>query len=333
MSGMLQLDMSEMEKMARVFAASGFFEDSREAAKAFVKILAGQELGLPPFFSMSNVFVINGKPSMSAGLIAAQVKGSEKYDYGLVSLTDEGCHLTFFELVEGKRCKIGDSIFTAADATAAGLTGGNWKKFPRNMMFARAMSNGARWFAPDIFNGSVYTPDELSAGYVAADYAVQTAMPEVAPGPVVEAVAAAPVVKKVAAPVGDQLDPDAPTVADPDLADIDEEPVTPPHWIADAQTRKSFWAWVKGTLKLTEDDVHAALKVEHVASFTGSKEQAAKILLDYAPVWTAEELAGMDPEPDVSEPEQVEPPTPTAEVTQDILSTSTIDESTGEVIE
>ena len=32
------------------------------------------------------------------------------------------------------------------------------------MLFARAMSNGVRWFTPDAFNGNaVYTPEELGA--------------------------------------------------------------------------------------------------------------------------------------------------------------------------
>jgi hypothetical protein len=32
------------------------------------------------------------------------------------------------------------------------------------MLFARAMSNGVRWFCPDVFSGNtVYTPDELGA--------------------------------------------------------------------------------------------------------------------------------------------------------------------------
>jgi hypothetical protein len=29
------------------------------------------------------------------------------------------------------------------------------------MLFARAMSNGARWHCPDIFGGPIYTPEEL----------------------------------------------------------------------------------------------------------------------------------------------------------------------------
>jgi hypothetical protein len=31
------------------------------------------------------------------------------------------------------------------------------------MLFARAMSNGARWYCPDVFAGPAYTPDELGA--------------------------------------------------------------------------------------------------------------------------------------------------------------------------
>ena len=48
---------------------------------------------------------------------------------------------------------------------AAGLDSNtNWRKYPRNMLFARAISNGARWYCPDLFGGSpVYTPDELGA--------------------------------------------------------------------------------------------------------------------------------------------------------------------------
>ena len=50
-------------------------------------------------------------------------------------------------------------------AQAAGLTGkDNWKKYPSDMLFARAISRGARRFAPGIFGGSpVYTPDEMGA--------------------------------------------------------------------------------------------------------------------------------------------------------------------------
>jgi hypothetical protein len=62
----------------------------------------------------------------------------------------------FFEGAES----LGVSTFTIDDAKKAQTK--NLEKFPRNMLFARAISNGARWYCPDIFGGSpVYTPDEM----------------------------------------------------------------------------------------------------------------------------------------------------------------------------
>lgn len=50
----------------------------------------------------------------------------------------------------------------ASDAAKAGTQ--NMGKFPRNMLFARCISNGVKWFCPDIFLGApVYTPEELGA--------------------------------------------------------------------------------------------------------------------------------------------------------------------------
>jgi len=78
----------------------------------------------------------------------------------------------FFELGDGKRESLGMSTFTKADLeraesggmTAPGATKNMRSRFPRNLMFARAMSNGVRWYCPDVFLGSaVYVPEELGA--------------------------------------------------------------------------------------------------------------------------------------------------------------------------
>lgn len=149
----------DAERAARAMAASGFFPDSKQAAQAIVKILAGQELGFGPFASMTGVSIIQGKPTIGANLMAAAVKRTGKYNYRLTEMTDTVCEIAFFE--NGK--ETGRSRFTIDDAKKANLTGkDNWTKYPRNMLFARALSNGQRWYAPDVFNGAlVYTPDEL----------------------------------------------------------------------------------------------------------------------------------------------------------------------------
>jgi hypothetical protein len=153
--------MDDAERAARAMSASGFFPDSKQAAQAIVKILAGQELGFGAFASMTGVAVIQGKPAIGANLMAAAVKRTGKYNYRVLEMTAEVCELEFYEAGQ----PVGKSRFDMKDANAAGLAGkDNWKKFPRNMLFARALSNGVKWYAPDIFNGAtVYTPDELGA--------------------------------------------------------------------------------------------------------------------------------------------------------------------------
>jgi hypothetical protein len=139
---------------------SGYFGDSRDVVKAAVKIMAGRELGIGPFQSMAGIYEIRGKLTLSANLIAATVRRSRDYDYKVQHLDDGKCTIEFFR----NEKPIGVSTFTTEDARKAGLVNGdNWRKYPRNMLFARAMSNGARWYCPDVFGSPVYTPDELGA--------------------------------------------------------------------------------------------------------------------------------------------------------------------------
>ena len=145
--------------IAKAMASSGFFQDSADASKAVVKILAGQEIGIGPFASMTGIHIIKGKPVMGANVVATIIENDPRYDYRVIKLENDGCIIDFYQ--HGK--KIGTTSFLEADAKAAGLFGkDNWKKFPRNMYFARAISNGARWYTPGVFGGApVYTPDEF----------------------------------------------------------------------------------------------------------------------------------------------------------------------------
>lgn len=153
-------DMSLLD-LGNVLAKSGYFTDARDAAQAIVKVLAGREMGFGPIASMTGIYIVKGKPSMGANLIAAAVKRSGKYDYRVKVHTAEECSIEFYERTDGKRELIGVSTFTKADAAKAGTQ--NIDKFPRNMLFARAMSNGAKWYCADVFGGPIYTPDELGA--------------------------------------------------------------------------------------------------------------------------------------------------------------------------
>ena len=163
-------------EFARCAAASGFFSDAREMAQAVVQIQAAREIGFGPVAGLTGIRIIKGKVSHSATIMAAAVKksvdhqGRRRYDYRVLEMSDESVTVEFTEY--GK--VIGTSPFTMVDAKRAGLAEfkddgkhrkedrTTYEKFPRNMLFARAMSNGVKWFCPDVFNGNpVYTPDEL----------------------------------------------------------------------------------------------------------------------------------------------------------------------------
>ena len=150
-----QLPISELMNLAKAFAESGMFSDTKSAAQAIVKIQAGQEIGIPPFAAMTGIHIIQGKPTIGAGLIASRLKGSGKYDYRVVEASEKVCSIDFFQ----GNTKIGNSTFTIEDARKA-LTK-NIDKFPKNMLFARAISNGVKWYCPDIFSGPVYVPEEM----------------------------------------------------------------------------------------------------------------------------------------------------------------------------
>lgn len=148
-------NLEETMKLGGVLAKSGFFNDAKQEAQAVVKVLAGAELGFGPVQSMNNIYIINGRIAISAHLMANAVKRSKKYNYKINQLDNTACRIEFFENGQS----VGESPFTIQDAKQAGTK--NINTFPRNMLFARAMSNGVRWYCPDIFSGPVYTPDEF----------------------------------------------------------------------------------------------------------------------------------------------------------------------------
>jgi hypothetical protein len=141
--------------IGETFYKSGMFADIKSAQQAVVKIMAGAEMGISPFQAMSGIHIIQGKPTIGAGLMASRVKASGKYNYKVLEMTDKICSIEF---TEGGQ-SIGTSTFTIEDAKKAGTK--NIDRFPRNMLFARAMSNGVRWFCPDIYEGPVYVPEEM----------------------------------------------------------------------------------------------------------------------------------------------------------------------------
>lgn len=155
---MTELVHAPPREVAQAFKASGLFPDLKSEAQAYVKVVAGAEMGIGPMASMTGINVIQGKPTFSANLLAALLKRHPAYDYRVKDHTDESCRIVFYQHGE----EVGTSEFSMDDAKRAGVAGGqNWRKFPKAMLFARALTQGVRWHAPDVTAGPAYVPEEL----------------------------------------------------------------------------------------------------------------------------------------------------------------------------
>jgi hypothetical protein len=153
--------LTEQVEVAKALHASRSFRTpSWEAALAVT--LYGQELGLGPVSSLMSIVIVQGKPALSAAGVGALLQRSGRFDYRVAALDDRHASLEFFALADGQRTPIGTSTFTLEDARQAGLNNSpTWKSYPRNLLLARALTNGVRWFAPSVTLGGIYTPEEL----------------------------------------------------------------------------------------------------------------------------------------------------------------------------
>lgn len=151
--------MDDAVRFARAAADSGYFQDAREASQALMKIAYGAELGLGPAASLAGIDIVKGKCCPKATTVASLIKRSGRYTFRVKEHTYTKCVISFFEGGE----HLDDSKFDLEDAKAAGLLSNPmWKKYARNMLWARALTNGARWHCPDVFMGPIYTPDEVA---------------------------------------------------------------------------------------------------------------------------------------------------------------------------
>lgn len=164
----------DMQRIAKMAIASQLVlngeSGSREEliAKATMCIMTGFELGLRPAEALRSIIVVKGRTTFSAGFMAARIKASGKYTYAVQKHDDTICSVSFYEKIDNKMVQIGISTFTIDDARKAGLVkpGGAYEKNPSDMMFARAISRGARRFCPDLFMGAAYTPEDMQGDII-----------------------------------------------------------------------------------------------------------------------------------------------------------------------
>jgi|LSQX01.3.fsa_nt_gb hypothetical protein len=239
----------EMMKQADVLVKSGLLpQEVKTPAAAVAIMLTGRELAIPPMQAFRSIYVVKGKPTLSAQLMAALIRRAG-HVYTVLESTNERCVIEFRRRDGGTY----QHEFTAADAKRAGLGGAQWQSYPKAMLFSRCMSAGARVAMPDVLAG-MYTPEEIAEpGTVVFDEhgSVVAVKPESKPEPKPEP------------------KPERPKAQG---------------WNAwPEKGQRLFWARARD-LGLSNEIVHRGAGVESMSEYAGTMDDALTILqaLDYA---------------------------------------------------
>ena len=141
--------------MAKAIAESKLF-GIQTPAQALALGLLCQAEGRHPAEAARDYHIINGKPSLkSEAMLARFQQAGGKVDWH--EYTHEAVSGTFTH-PQGGSLKVS---WTMQDATRAGLTGNpTWKKFPRQMLKARCISEAVRGIFPGVLSG-LYAPEEV----------------------------------------------------------------------------------------------------------------------------------------------------------------------------
>ncbi len=154
-NAIVQFTVGEMQGMARAFVDSGMFGIDN-VASALSLLLIAQAEGLHPAKAMQDYHVIQGKPALKADAMLARFQhaGGKVSDW---VLTDARVSAKFSHPSGGEAV----IEWTMERARVAELGGkGMWKKYPRQMLRARVISEGVRTVYPGILGG-FYTPEEV----------------------------------------------------------------------------------------------------------------------------------------------------------------------------
>ena len=151
---------------ARAMVASGYFKNVTSVAQAVVKMEMGKSLGVSPVEAMQYLHIFTtgaDRTSIQLGypLVGALIQRSGKYHFEVRERTDTVCEIDFHRILAGGETKkIGTSRFTIEKARAAGLVNKDvWKAYPDVMLYARALTHGAKAFCPEILGGAGVAAD------------------------------------------------------------------------------------------------------------------------------------------------------------------------------
>lgn len=187
-SAIVPKSIDEAFRLAEAFCVAGMIPDSykgrdnREtASKVMIGIMKGAEVGLPPVTALSNIYIVNNRPSLWGDAALALVQHHEDFAGCVETIEGEpGTAECSATCTIKRRLDDGEVVttrtFSWADAVRAKLTNkGPWVQYPQRMLAMRARAWCIRDSFADALSGLSIReevedmpakPDEVATGFL-----------------------------------------------------------------------------------------------------------------------------------------------------------------------
>ncbi len=144
--------LDEAFRLAQALAMAGLLPAGLRGKPSDVLavILYGAELGIGPVQALQGIYIVQGRPVVSAQMWLALLR-MRGHRAKVIENTEQSCTV---ELQRGDTGEIHRESFTMDEAKKAKLASKDvWQSFPRRMLLARAVANAARFLAPEVILG------------------------------------------------------------------------------------------------------------------------------------------------------------------------------------
>jgi hypothetical protein len=156
------VQLAEVAHLAEFIASTEFVPKAYRDQPAAVAaaILAGREMGIGPMTALQHLYVVEGRPAMSAQLMRALVM-SAGHTLRVVESTSARCTVTGRR--RGETTDREPVTWSGEEVRRAGLANRTtWQRYPRQMLLARATAELCRVVFPDVLGGMSYAVEEAA---------------------------------------------------------------------------------------------------------------------------------------------------------------------------
>lgn len=175
------MDLEQQMNYSKALAAANIIPKAYQNQPANILVAIGyaQALGEHPIAALTDVYVVEGRPSMSASMMHR--RALEAGHRVRVTSTDTEATVSIWRKDDPQHAHV--VTWTLDRAKHAGLMGrkGPWQTYPAAMLRSRAVSEACRTACPEVLGPAKYTPDELGGEFIDAPEGAPAAF--ATPGP------------------------------------------------------------------------------------------------------------------------------------------------------